>query len=160
MASGDGIDIRIKGQQIQDMRDTMAGNYATLQTSSTSATAGITFTVPTGYSWLMQSLYATITTTAATGARSIRVEAQTSTGGVVAQYRPIPTFDASATGIFMMSPEVADRAAATGTVYVTTPIDRLELPAGYLVKVTEVGTGTATGDPLKAHLLVLQRPTL
>lgn len=122
---------------------------------STSGTStGVTFTVPSGKAWRLQSIFATLTAGATTGNRRLSARAINSSAETVGEWHSGNTLSSGLVGIVHWAVDHPnDTVFDAERLMLRALAGDFVLPAGYALKVLD-STGISSADTLAAKLLV------
>ena len=116
-----------------------------------------TITVTAGRDWMIQSLRAELTTTATVGNRQIAIQIRDDSDAIIAEVRAGATQTASLTRSYQFGPYLPDLTSFRDTDWISTPIDRLIVPAGCDIRIFDNNAVDAAADDLIVRLSILER---
>ena len=116
------------------------------------------FTVPTDEEWDVLTVQVELISTADVGNRQIAVEAQGAGSEVLGRWLAGVVQAASVTNRYNFGPGLADQTTLR-TLELTTPMPRLRLGPGMVLRVFDLAAIAAAADDMEVRLLVARRGT-
>lgn len=128
---------------------------ASLQSEVTANDSDKTFTVPTGKSWGINSVYVKLVTTATVGNRQVEVKITDGSDNELLTIRAGAVQAASLTRFYNFAAGLPDLTAFRDTDALSNPLPtQLVLPAGYKVRVFDKAAADAAADDMDVRILV------
>ena len=115
-----------------------------------------TFTVPVGKVWEILSIWVELTSTASVGNRQISVQIQDSDSDVIGTVIAGINQAESLTRNYFFGAGVVDLTTARDTNFLTTPIPRILLPAGFIIRVYDNFAVDVAADDMVVQMMVAE----
>lgn len=115
------------------------------------------FTVPADTEWDIQNIWIEYASTGTAGNRILMVEIQDDAADVILRITAGAVQAASITRYYVFAPNVSDLTSFRNTSYLTNPLPKLILPAGYVIHIYDSAAVDAAADDMVIQMLLKSR---